>query len=337
MKLFDKLALGVERAYVVASTQIKCRKPQIKMAVGACAVVYGAYAAYKAGKRSKEENYKGRLEDQKKEIDSGFAPRSMKEKAKRKATVKYVCSEAVNVLPAVAGTTCGLFLMKSAFDNVMTSKRVLEAALAASVASAQKLDEIVVESVGEKDRDVLVNGGKFERTQTKVQNNDGTFRTKSGTNVVFNVDDIFDLPGESFVYSKETCAGMSFQDNEDYFNSLVIDARAAAEQRLRHTHGYCFDADIVRLFGVEPKAIHRTNGSVNPDPKHPRPGDERRGIYDLITQPIQIEYEDGSRTKGWLITPVNDGVIIDIYPQYSLQRLLIKNRLEWKNRHESGN
>lgn len=66
-----------------------------------------------------------------------------------------------------------------------------------------------------------------------------------------------------------------------------------------------------------------------PDPKRPRPGDENRhGCLHLNTQPIQIEYDDGSRTNGWLITPISDGSIIDIYPEYSLQRLLVKNRLE---------
>lgn len=329
MKIIEKLSLRAERAYALVSTQLKHKAPEIEMILGSALIFSGAIAAYKAGKRSKEEDFKGQYEERKKEIENSFTPRSLKDKEKRKATVKYIASEARNVALATGCTVGGVFLVKNAFDNVSRSKRLLEGALAASVAAAHNAQDILVENMDPDERDALVNGAKFDQKHTKQLNDDGSYSTKLITNTVFNVNDIFDLPGESFIYSKETCAGMSYQDNMDYFYSLVIDAEANAERRLKHTHGYCFDADIVKLFGVDPKPIHRTCGCVMPDPKRPRPGDEnRRGCLHLNTQPIQIEYDDGSRTNGWLITPISDGSIIDIYPEYSLQRLLVKNRLE---------
>lgn len=328
MKLTDKIAMAAERAYVVVSTPIKKNAPEIEMIFGTALVFAGAVAAYKAGKRSRDEDYKGRLESQKKEIDNSFTPRSMKEKAKRKATLKYIGYEARNAALAAGCTMGGVFLMKNAFDRVSRSKRLLESALAASVAAMHNAEDILVENMDPEDKNALVNGAKFDQKHTKQLNDDGSYSTKLVTNTVFNVNDIFDLPGESFIYSKETCGGMSFQDNKDYFYSLVLDAEANAERRLRNTHGYCFDSDIVKLFGVEPKPLHRVCGCVAPDPKNVRPGDEnRRGYFKLDTQPIQIEYDDGSRTNGWLITPLSDGSIIDIYADYSLQRLLVKSRL----------
>ena len=329
MKIIDKLSLRVERAYAIVSTQLKHKAPEIEMILGSALIFSGAIAAYKAGKRSKEEDFKGQYEERKKEIENSFTPRSLKDKEKRKAAVKYIASEARNVALATGCTVGGVFLVKNAFDNVSRSKRLLEGALAASVAAAHNAQDILIENMDPDERDALVNGAKFDQKHTKQLNDDGSYSTKLITNTVFNVNDIFDLPGESFIYSKETCASLSYQDNRDYFYSLVIDAEANAERRLKHTHGYCFDADIVKLFGVDPKPIHRTCGCVMPDPKRPRPGDEnRRGCLHLNTQPIQIEYDDGSRTNGWLITPISDGSIIDIYPEYSLQRLLVKNRLE---------
>ena len=329
MKLIDNITLGAKRLWATTSTQVKVHAPQIEFGIGAGLVIVGGYLLFVEGRASKEKDFKAVYDSQVNEIEKGYTPRSIKAKAKRSAAFKYVRSEVSNVAPGVLCTTGGLFLMKRGFDSVMLSKRVLEAALAASVATTQKMNDILQEKVGIIETEDALNGSKTEDIEVKVAGSDGTYHTFNDSVTVFKVDDIFDLPGESFIYSKETCAGLSFQDNDDYVNSLVVDAVNNANAKLQHTHGYVFSEDIVKLFNVDIKPIHKTCGCVLPDPKHPRKGDEsRRGAIDLNVRKIQIEYDDGSRTNGWLMTPINDGSIIDIYPKYSFKRLLTKNRLD---------
>jgi len=330
MKVIDKVKLGFERAGAIVSTQFKHHSPKIEMGVGMALIFFGGYKLYKAGKKSSENGYKKTYEEKCSAIDSSFSPKSLKTKEKRRAAFEYVRSEAVCVAPGALSTIGGVFLMKNAFDRVSLSKRVLEGALAASVASTNKIIETVSNEPGTDNIVAKMHGGEREVIELKTLNENGTYDTTLKSNIVFNVDDIYDLPGEAFIYSNETCAGF-FQDNDDYFTSLMSDIVAEGKRQLNYTHGYVFSDTLVRLFGVEPKPLHKTCGSVVPDPKHPRPGDEnRKGIFDFKTQKIFIEYPDGSRTNGWLIIPVNDGEIIDIYQDYSLQRLLTKGRTKMK-------
>ena len=331
MKVFDNIKLGCERIGAIVSTQVKYNAPKIEMGVGMALILFGGYKLYKAGKKSSENNNRKNYEERCKNIDSSFAPKSLKNKEKRKAALDYALSEASYIAPGALSTAGGLFFMKNAFDRVSLAKRALEGALAASVASTNKIMETIKKD-GENDNLINeINGARKEEIEISTLNENGGYDTTIKNNLVFNVDDIWDLPGEAFIYSNETCAGMSFQDNDDYFSSLLSDVKAAAERRLLHTHGYCFDEDLVALFGVEPKPLHKTCGYVMPDPKHPLPGDEKRkGVFNFETKKIFIEYPDGSRTRGWLINPINDGVIIDIYQNYSLQRLLVKNRTQRK-------
>lgn len=331
MKIIDNIKLGCERFGAIVSTQAKHNAPKIEMGVGMALILFGGYKLYKAGKKSSEEKNKQHYEERCKEIDSSFAPKSLKNKEKRKAAFDYALSEASYIAPGALSTAGGLFFMKNAFDRVSLAKRALEGALAASVASTNKIMETIKKENGNEDLIAEINGAKKEEIEISTLNENGGYDTKIKNNLIFSVDDIWDLPGEAFIYSSETCAGTSFQDNDDYFESLLCDVRAAAQRRLQYTHGYCFDDDLVKLFGVEPKPLHKQCGSVMPDPKRPRPGDDKRkGVIDFETRKIFIEYPDGSRTRGWLIEPINDGVIINIYQDYSLQRLLVKNRSQHK-------
>lgn len=336
MKIIDKMILCAERVSASVGTHFKHNLTNYEIGAGAFLIFAGAVFSYRAGRRSKEEDYKGRLEAQKKEIDSAFTPKAVKDKAKFKATAKYCLYEARNVALPAGLTIAGVLTMKNAYDRVSLSKRVLEAALASSIAATQNAERVLSDAIGDADTNALISGGYFEQERENVLTEDGTCIHKLNDHVIFNVNDIFDIPGESFIYSKETTGGITFQSDENYFNSLVAEAKADADRKLHHTHGYYFDEDFVKIFGVEPKAIHKTNGTVNPDPKYPNPGDEKRGRFEILTQPVYIEYEDGSRTNGWLVTPMTDGSIIDIYHKYSLQRLLKRNRIMRKDVYEAG-
>lgn len=335
MKLVDKITLRAERLWAITSTQVKHHAPQIEFGIGAAAVVVGGCLLFMEGRKSKEKDFKAIYKSQVEEIEKGYTPKSIKAKAKRSAAFKYARSEVSNVAPGVATTLGGLLFMKRGFGRVMASNRVLEAALAASVASGKKMADIITEHAGVYEGENLINGSKTENVEVKTTDPDGKYRTYTDSVTVIHVNDIFDLPGESFIYSKETCTGF-FQDDDYYINDLVDQSVKYANRKLQNTHGYVFSDEIVKLFGVDPKPLHKTCGCVMPDPKRPRKGDDvRKCCYDFNTRKIQIEYDDGSRTNGWLITPVDDGSIIDIYSDYSLQRLLAKNRLEWANEHKN--
>ena len=336
MKIIEKMTLRAERLWAITTTQTKHYAPQIEFGIGAAAVVVGGCLLFMEGRKSKEKDFKGVYEAQVNEIDKGYTPKSIKAKAKRSAAFKYMRSEVSNVAPGVATTLGGLLFMKRGFGRVMASNRVLEAALAASVASSQKMMNVIRESAGEIDGKDMLNGSWTEDVEVKTTGNDGEQRTFKDSVTVFHVDDIFDLPGESFIYSKETCTGF-FQDDDYYVNDLIDQSRNYANRKLQNTHGYVFSDEVVKLFGVDPKPLHKTCGCVMPDPKHPRKGDDtRQCCYGFNSRKIQIEYDDGSRTNGWLITPIDDGSIIDIYSEYSLQRLLTKKRLEWNKENEQN-
>lgn len=337
MKLIDDITIGAKRLLATTTTQVKSHAPQIEFAVGAVTVIAGGCLLFIEGRRSKEKDFKAVYDAQVEEIEKGYTPKTLKAKAKRSAAFKYVRSEVSNVAPGAAVTLGGVLLMKRGFDSVMVSKRVLEAALAASVATNQKLNDILQDKMGIVAAEDAVNGSRTEEVEVDRAVNpiDGEPTIFTDSVTVFKVDDIFDLPGESFIYSKETCAGLSFQDDDNYVKSLVKEAVDNANIKLQHTHGYVFSEDLVRLFGVDPKPLHKTCGCVMPDPKHPHIGDElRKEAIGLNVRKIQIEYDDGSRTNGWLMRPVNDGSIIDIYPKYSLKRRLVKSRLEWKKNEQ---
>lgn len=327
MKIIDKITLSVERTIATVTTKVGKHAPEIKFGVGAGLVIISGYLAYEAGKASRDQKNKEKLEDELTDIEHNkdpFTTKSFVRKAKIQAYATYALKEAKNAAPAFICMGGGMYLMKDGFNSVRASNLALQSALAASVATNKALEDRLIEEAGIDTRDMTIaNAEKYEIEKTVV-NEKGEIENYPDS---YLVTDIYDLPGEAFIYSKETCSSDVFYDDENYFGRLVDEAKSLAERKLNHTHGYCFDSDIVELFGVEPKPIHYYCGSVTPDPKRPLPGDERRtGVLELYTRRIGIDHDDGSRSFGWLVVPKNDGVIIDIYDQYSLRRRYINEK-----------
>lgn len=320
MKVFDKVMIPLKRGYSIVTTQAVAHAPEIEIVVGGGCLVASIFLAYRAGRKAQKEQYREHLEEDLHEIKIARGPSHIKTTNRNAVVKEYVVATAKNVAPTVLTASVGGFFIYKSFRTLQIRNGILVAALASATASAKAVDENLRDTFGEGVRDEIVTNGTTETMPVMKQNENGE---KFTDREEFLVSEIENLPPEVIVYSKSTVCKGDFIDNDDYFEDMLNSAVAEGNLNLRTINGYYFIENFAKPFGVEPNATQKTNGWLYPDPKRPMPGDEllQCGINPYYRK-IFIRHEDGSKEKGYLIFPNSDGVIIDRYDKYSLNKLL---------------
>ena len=283
MKWIDNLCNGAKKAYYFVSTQAHAHRVEIYVAVGVgLGVAAVADAFYSAKKVAEKKN--------------------TEEGPTKKDYVKAAIRPALLEVGSVYAFLKGLNIVKD--ENA-----VLSAALAASLATQQKLIDRTSDTFGEESSEMIQLG------KHSYVGDDANEKIDIANDYLLVIND--DTIPEDHPLRRHMQSKMLLVDTIKMVQtSLELDLKLK---------GYVFYSEVYERLGLDPTPISRLVGWCLPDEKHPLPGDDKRdgfisfGLEELYEAVKSNNYDEKMEI---IINPNLDGGIWDVYDKYNRNIIL---------------